>query len=90
MDAMHPSRSSYRVDLLTRAYPEAKAQLATLSATAGGQQEPTVDTEPWFNMEAAWLPVGGPGWAVGCQAWLLPLLPLVLQRCPCCCKVQNT
>ncbi len=62
--AMDPAQSEYRVDLLTSQYDRAKEELAALlrSASAapgadGAGGGVTVDTEPWFNMEAAWAQV---------------------------------
>lgn len=51
----------YRADLLTRAYPEVKTSLLGAAVTHFGKSEgvATVETEPWFNMEAAWMPVRG-------------------------------
>jgi hypothetical protein len=65
LEHMHPVNSSYRIDLLTKAYPHLTQQLqqqqgtaaaATTGTAAGaGLTWPSVEifTEPWFEMQGA-------------------------------------
>ncbi len=50
LDAMHPNRCDYRVDVITAKYQDTKSALSQLGHV-------TEDTEPWFNFPAAWVQV---------------------------------
>ncbi|KAF5827025.1 Metalloenzyme, LuxS/M16 peptidase-like protein [Dunaliella salina] len=67
-NCMHPINSSYRLDLLTKEYEPLKQQLVQQADTQTGLLQPaaargqaplkvSIETEPWFNMESAWVQV---------------------------------